>query len=130
MPKQRRLAVETIGSSVGLYAFSSVQVAAMYGTAPVLGTSVNCVDSNLEVPNAAQLLRAIAFAVRGARCGWAPVPRLCAILTVSRRTLICAVQRNSWWCTHINGYVIAKNQEVIFADIPAKITDVVRNRLG
>ena len=102
----------------------------MRGTAPVLGTLDSYADSNLELPNAAQLLRAIAFAVRGARCGWAPVARLCAILNVARRTLLSALQRNSWWCTHINGYVIAKNQEAIVADIPARITDATRDMLA
>ena len=103
-------AISHIASSASWFAVYSVQAAAMQGCVPAFGTSVYSVDASFEVPTGAQLLRAIAAAVSGARCAWVPIVRLCHILNVPKRILISAVQRNSWWCTHINGYVIAKNQ--------------------
>ena len=79
--------------------------------------------ANFIGPTSAQLLRAIAIAIRGTGCAWASVPVLCEVLNVPKSTLMSAINGNSWWCTHINGYVIAKCKQAIFAETPERITD-------
>ena len=124
-------AISHIASNASWFDLCSVHAVAMQAGVPTSGTSVYSVGASLEVPTGAQLLRAIAAAaVCGARCAWVSVVRLCDILNIPKRVLMSAVQRNSWWCTHINGYVIAKNQQAIFADTAEKITDAPRDMLA
>ena len=97
---------------------------------PALRLTTAGAKENFIVPTDAQLLRAIAVAIRGTRSAWASVAALCDILNVARCTLMSAIDRSSWWCTHINGYVIAKCQQAVFAHTPERLTNAPRDMLA
>ena len=69
------------------------------------------------VPSAVELLRAIACIIRATQSTWAPVTALAQRLNKFRGAILDAAQRYSW-CTHINGYICAKAQEVLFDASP------------
>ena len=87
-------------------------------------------QSQEEVPTDAQLLRAIAQATHGSRCAWAPVSLLCERLGTSRQSFMTAVNRSSWWCDHINGFVFAKPLDALFQNTPSKLKPAAPDMLA
>ena len=83
---------------------------------------------NVE-PTDAELLRAIAMAIRGQRCAWAPVAVVSAILDVPAPVVFLAVKRDVF-CMHINGYIRAMSQQAMLGDVGKVLGNAPREMLA
>ena len=80
-------------------------------------------------PTDAELLRAIAMAIRGQRCAWAPVAVVSAILNVPAQMVLLAVKRDVFG-VHINGYLRAKRQQALLGHVGKVLGNAPREMLA